>query len=34
MEDELDQVNEYLDTIRDFDYICGTYTQHVGIDAF
>ena len=34
MEAALRQENEYLDTVRDFDYICGTYFEHLGIKAY
>ena len=34
MEEELDYENDYLDRIRDFDYICGKYFNLLGIDAY
>jgi len=33
MADRLDYENEYFDTIRDFDYICGTYFKALGINV-
>jgi len=34
VEEELDYENDYLDRIRDFDYICGKYFNLLGIDAY
>ncbi len=34
MEEELDYENDYMDRIRDFDYICGKYFNLLGIDAY
>jgi len=34
METSLSYENRYLDTLRDFDYICGEYFQFLGIDAY
>lgn len=34
MQEELDYENDYLDRIRDFDYICGKYFTLLGIDAY
>jgi len=34
MQDTLDYENDYLDEIRDLDYICGVYFKFLGIDAY
>ncbi len=34
MEESLDHENGYLDTIRDFDFICGEYFKFLGIKAY
>ncbi len=34
LQEELDYENDYLDRIRDFDYICGRYFTLLGIDAY
>jgi outer membrane protein TolC len=34
MEESLRYENRYLDTLRDFNYICGEYFQFLGIDAY
>jgi len=33
-EESLNYENRYLDTLRDFNYICGEYFQFLGIDAY
>ncbi len=33
-EESLHYENRYLDTLRDFNYICGEYFQFLGIDAY
>ena len=34
MEENLNYENEYLDTVRDFDYIRGVYFEFLGIDVY
>jgi outer membrane protein TolC len=34
MQEELNYENDYLDRIRDFDYICGKYFNLLGLDAY
>jgi len=34
MEESLHYENRYLDTLRDFNYICGEYFQFLGIEAY